>query len=35
MMVKNRKLLIKITAIIIALIFLGTSFMMLFMYAFS
>ncbi len=34
-MQKNKKLIIKITAIIIAVIFLGTSFLMLFMYAFS
>lgn len=34
-MQKNKKLIIKITAIIIAAIFLGTSFLMLFMYAFS
>lgn len=31
---RNRKLLVKIMAIAIALIFLGTTFMMLFLYAF-
>lgn len=34
-MIQNRKLLVKILAILVAAVFLGTSFLMLFLYAFS